>query len=219
MRGHDWLTAGMTGLVLSGAVLAGQVALQRRPPDKVAECVKLPEDPERDAWQQPDAVLESLAIRPGDDVADLGAGSGYFTMRLAEAVAPGGTVYAVDVDAHMLEQIERYAQEAQLDNVQTVLADPDNPKLGSSSVDLIFLCNTLHHISDRSKYYPLLAQALKPGGRLVIIDFQKRKLPVGPDMERKLDKKDVIRELQAAGFRLEKEFRFLQYQYFLVFGH
>jgi ubiquinone/menaquinone biosynthesis C-methylase UbiE len=158
-----------------------------------------------------------LGIRPGDDVADLGAGFGYFTIRLARAVAPGGRVYAVDVDQQMLEYIDRRAQEEQLDNIQTILADPHDPKLGSSSVDLILVCNTLHHISDRARYYPLLAQALKLGGRLVNIDFQKRPLPIGPSVEMKIAKKDSIKELEPSGFRLVKEFDFLKYQYFLVF--
>lgn len=217
MRSHNWLIVGTTVLALSGAIFAAQVALQRRPPDSAGECIKLPEDPERDAWQQPEAVIESLRIRPGDDVADLGAGSGYFTIRLAQVVGPGGKVYAVDVDPQVLEQIEHRAQEQQLDNIQTILADPQDPKLGSSSVDLIFICNTLHHISKREQYYPLLARALKLGGRLVDIDFQKRSLPVGPSTEMKIAKTDAIKELEAAGFRLEKEFRFLRYQYFLVF--
>jgi ubiquinone/menaquinone biosynthesis C-methylase UbiE len=147
----------------------------------------------------------------------LGAGSGYFTLRLAEAVGPTGNVYAVDVNPQMLEYIERRAQEKQLDNIQTILAEPHDPKLGSASVDLIFICITLHHISDREKYYPLLAQALKPGGRLVNVDFEKRPSPVGPSLEMRIARKDVIKELEAAGFRLIKEFDFLKYQYFLVF--
>jgi ubiquinone/menaquinone biosynthesis C-methylase UbiE len=147
----------------------------------------------------------------------LGAGSGYFTLRLAEAVGPTGNVYAVDVDPQMLEYIERRAQEKQLDNIQTILAEPHDPKLGSASVDLIFTCITLHHISDRGKYYPLLAQALKPGGRLVNVDFEKRPSPVGPSLEMRIARKDVIKELEAAGFRLIKEFDLLKYQYFLVF--
>ena len=204
-------------LVLRGLIASAQDAPQHRPPDSASEYIKALEDPGRDAWQQPETVVDNLGIRPGDDVADLGAGSGYFTIRLARAVAPGGRVYAVDVDPQMLEYIDRRAQEEQLDNIQTILADPHDPKLGSSSVDLIFVCNTLHHISDRAKYYPLLAQALKPSGRLVNIDFQKGKLPLGPSVEMKIAKKDVIQELAPSGFRLVKEFDFLKYQYFLVF--
>ena len=217
MRKRTYLVVVAAAVALGGLALFALAAYQHHPPESASEYIKSLEDPGRDAWQQPEAVIDSLGIRPGDDVADLGAGSGYFTLRLAEAVGPTGNVYAVDVDPQMLEYIERRAQEKQLDNIQTILAEPHDPKLGSASVDLIFTCITLHHISDRGKYYPLLAQALKPGGRLVNVDFEKRPSPVGPSLEMRLARKDVIKELEAAGFRLVKEFDLLKYQYFLVF--
>jgi ubiquinone/menaquinone biosynthesis C-methylase UbiE len=89
--------------------------------------------------------------------------------------------------------------------------------LAPASVDLIFICATLHHITDRAKYYPLLAKALRPGGRVVNIDFEKRPLPVGPSLEMKIAREDVLSEFAAAGFHLAGEFDFLPYQYFLVF--
>lgn len=214
-RAHSVITAAV--LVLGGLPFLTLVAHPQHPPEPASPDIKSLEDPGRDAWQQPAAVVDSLGIRPGDDVADLGAGSGYFTVRLAQAVGPAGNVYAVDMDPQMLEYIERRAAEQQLDNVQTILAEPHDPKLGSASVDLIFTCNTLHHISDRGRYYASLARALRPGGRLVDIDFQKRPSPVGPSVEMRIAKKDVIKEIEAAGFRLIKEFDFLQYQYFLIF--
>lgn len=197
--------------------LPGQVAHQHHPPESAEEYIKALEDPGRDEWQKPDLVVDSLGLKLGDEVADLGAGSGYFTIRLARVVGPAGKVYAVDVDPKLLEYIERRAKEEQLENIQTILADPDDPKLGSNSVDLIFICDVLHHINDRAKYYPLLSRALRPGGRLVNIDFHKRKLPVGPPEEMKIDRKDVIKELGSQGFELAKEFDILKYQYFLVF--
>ena len=195
-----------------------QVA-QQHPPQATSEYIKALEDPERDKWQQPDAVVDSLELRLGDEVADLGAGAGYFTLRLAQAVGPMGRVYAVDIDPQMLAYIDRRVQEEKLENVQTILADPHDPKLGSSSVDMIFMCNVLHHISDREKYYPLLARALRPGGRLVDIDFRQGKLPCGPSVEVKIAKKTVIKEVEPFGFRLVQEFDFLKYQYFLIFEH
>lgn len=213
-RAHSVMTAAV--LVL-GALPFLTLVAQQHPPEPASPYIKSLEDPGRDAWQQPEAVIDSLGIRPGDDVADLGAGSGYFTVRLAQAVGPTGNVYAVDVDPQMFEYIERRAAQQQLDNVQTILAEPDDPKLGSASVDLIFICNTLHHISGRGRYYPLLARALRPGGRLVDIDFRKRASSVGPSLEMRIANKDVIREIEAAGFRLIKQFDFLEYQYFLVF--
>jgi ubiquinone/menaquinone biosynthesis C-methylase UbiE len=203
---------------LGGRAVVAQVA-QQHPPQATSEYIKALEDPERDKWQQPDAVVDSLELRLGDEVADLGAGAGYFTLRLAQAVGPMGRVYAVDIDPQMLAYIDRRVQEEKLENVQTILADPHDPKLGSSSVDMIFVCNVLHHISDREKYYPLLARALRPGGRLVDIDFQKYKLPCGPSVEVKIAKKAVIKEVEPFGFRLVQEFDFLKYQYFLIFEH
>lgn len=208
----------LTIAALAGGWLRAQTPHQQHhPPLSAGEYINHLEDPSRDAWQQPEAVVESLAIRQGEEVADLGAGSGYFTVRLARAVGPAGKVYAIDIDPKLLEHINRRAEEDKLENIETILASPDDPKLGSSSVDLILICDVLHHIPHRDKYYPLLYRALRPGGRLVNIDFHKRELPFGPPVEMKIDKKVVIKEVEAAGFRLEKEFDFLKYQYFLVF--
>jgi ubiquinone/menaquinone biosynthesis C-methylase UbiE len=175
------------------------------------------EDPGRDEWQKPDAVLAHLDLKPGETIADIGAGSGYFTLRLARAVGPGGRVYAVDIDQEMLEYIQQRARRERLSNIQTVLAGPHDPKLPASSLDLVFICDTLHHISDREKYYPLLARGLKPGGRFVNVDFHKRPLPIGPPVEMKIAKSAWIEEAKPAGFHLVNEFDFLPYQYFLVF--
>ena len=197
--------------------LPAQVAHQHHPPQSADEYIKALEDPSRDEWQKPDLVVESLGLKLGDEVADLGAGSGYFTIRLAREVGATGKVYAVDLDPKMLEHIDRRAKEEQLENIQTILADPNDPKLGSNSVDLIFICDVLHHINDRAKYYPLLSRALRPSGRLVNIDFHKRKLPVGPPEEMKIEKKEMIKEAEAQGFQLARELEILKYQYFLVF--
>jgi arsenite methyltransferase len=194
-----------------------QAAGQHHPPESASVYIKALEDPGRDKWQKPQQVVAKLDLKPGEFVADLGAGSGYFTVRFARAVGPTGKVYAVDTDRDMLAYIERLAKEEHLENIQTLLADPHDPKLLPSSVDLIFICDTLHHISQRENYYPLLARALKPGGRLVNIDFEKRVLPSGPPLEMKIARPDMIKEARAAGFRLIQEFDFLEYQYFLVF--
>jgi arsenite methyltransferase len=209
---------GLTVLGLGWHAAAGQVEHQEHhPPESTSSYIKVLEDPGREAWQQPDDVIYRLALKPDDEVADLGAGSGYFTLRLAREVGQGGRVYAVDINPEMLRYIEKRAEEEQLDNIQTVLADPDDPKLGSQSVDLIFICDVLHHISHRERYYPFLARALRLGGRLVDIDFYKRKLPVGPPVEMKIAKKDAIKEIEQAGFHLVHDYDFLKYQYFLVF--
>jgi arsenite methyltransferase len=206
-------------VLCSRQTLVAQVEHQHHPPASASEYIKSLEDPGRDEWQQPEKVVAELQLKPGDSVADIGAGSGYFAVRFARAVAPSGKIFAVDIDQQMLDYVNRRAQEEHIDNIQTVLADPHDPKLAAASVDLIFICDTLHHISDRGKYYPLLARALKPGGRLVNIDFFKRLLPFGPPVEMKISEESVIDEVKPAGFRFLKKVDFLKYQYFLIFEH
>lgn len=208
--------------LLGVLILAGPPGLlaqdnHHHPPENLDAYIKLLEDPERAEWQQPDQVVYTLDLKPDDEVADVGAGSGYFTIRLAKAVGAGGKVYAVDIEQKMLDYIDHRAEREKIDDIQTVLADGSDPKLGSASVDLIFICDTLHHIQNRASYYRLLLRALRPGGRLVIVDFHKRELPVGPPVEMKIDKKACIKEIEAAGFHLVKDYDFLKYQYFLVF--
>jgi len=203
---------------LAGVLAAAQVANQEHhPPRTTSRYIQALEDPSRDAWQQPEKVMAKLALKPGERIADLGSGPGYFTLRFARSVGPTGKVYAVDISNEMLNYLVKQARADHLMNIQTVLAEPHNPRLPPASVDMIFICDTLHHIPDRTTYYPLLIRALKPGGRLVNIDFYKRSLPVGPPVEMKIPKGQMIREAEAAGFHLLRQYDFLKYQYFLVF--
>lgn len=187
-----------------------QVPHQNHPPRDAGEYAKVLEASSRDAWQKPHEVIQALALKKDEVVADIGAGSGYFTRRLARHAAK---VYAVDIDAKLLEKTKASSPE----NVETVLASPDDPKLTPGSVDTIFICNVLHHIEGRPGYYAKLKAALKPGGRIVNIDFYKRKLPVGPPVSMKLSEKEVEAEFKAAGFALDKSHSFLTHQYFLEF--
>ncbi len=205
-------------LLLALVAPAAQVEHQHHPPESTEAYIKALEDPGRDKWQKPERVVQALDLKPGESVADIGAGSGYFTLRFARAVGPTGRVYAVDIDPGMLDYIKSRAKQEHLDNITTVLADPHDPKLPTASVNLIFICDTLHHISNRKEYFPLLARALKPQGRLVNVDFQKRPLPLGPPLEMKIAKKDMIAEVEPTGFHLIKQYDFLPYQYFLVFA-
>lgn len=174
------------------------------------------ERPGRDEWQKPNDVVNALKLKATDLVADIGAGSGYFTRRLANKV-PQGIVYAVDIDEKMLQYIHQYVEKQRQHNIVTVLCPANDPMLASGSLDLIFISNTYHHFGNRGDYNKRLVRSLKKGGRLVIVDYYKKALPVGPPPAEKLAKEVVIEEIRTAGFRLEQDLSLLPYQYFLIF--
>lgn len=176
------------------------------------------EDPERDAYQKPHEVIQSLDLKEGEVIADVGAGSGYFTLRLSQHVGETGRVYAVDIEPEMIRHISRRARDLRAMNVVPILADPHDPLLPENSFDRIFICNTWHHIANQDQYLQLLRKALKPGGQVVMIDFKKEELPVGPPLEMKIKREDLIKQMQSSGFRVQTEHTFLPYQYFLVFS-
>lgn len=186
-------------------------------PRSAEQWVTALENPDRDGWQMPEQVVEKLALAPAAAVADIGAGSGYFSDRFARAVGPRGTVFAADIDKGLIEYLGNRAAKEGLDNLKPLLGQPDDPLLPAASVDLVFICDVIHHIENRGPYYAKLARALRPGGRLAIVDFYKRELPVGPPPTMKIAKTDMIAELEQAGFELREEFDFLPHQYFLVF--
>jgi arsenite methyltransferase len=198
-------------LLLAAAIAFAQTAHQHHPPQSAQEYARVLNQPERENWQKPHEVVQALGLRPTDVVADIGAGAGYFARRFARHVAK---VYAVDIDADLL----KIAGEGAPANLATVLAAADDPRLPPHSVDLIFFCDVLHHIENRGAYLPKLRLALKPGGRIVNIDFYKRQLPIGPPVSMKLSEEQVIGEFRRAGFRLVNSETFLPYQYFLVFA-
>jgi len=183
----------------------------------VEKWVKIFDDPGRDLWQKPARVVEALGLKPGMVVADLGAGTGYFMRHLSQAVAPGGIVLAIDTEAEMVAHLGERAKKENLDNTVPVLGLGDRPFLPAGRVDRVLIVDTFHHINDRLDYLGRLKRALAPGGRLVVIDFHKKPLPVGPPPEHKLERQFVIDEVREAGWRLAKEETFLPYQYFLVF--
>ncbi len=167
---------------------------------------------ERDSWQFPDKVIRSLGIQPGDDIADLGSGSGYFTFRLADATGATGRVYAADVDQSMNDYLAGRAREKGYDNVEIILAEYHDPALPESGVDIIFTSNTYHHLEDRTRYFANVQKYLRPNGRIAVIDFREGFFShFTPD--------DVIKkEMKAAGYRLQREYGFLPKQHFLVFS-
>jgi ubiquinone/menaquinone biosynthesis C-methylase UbiE len=175
------------------------------------------EDPQRDAYQKPHEVVHALSLKPGEVIADVGAGSGYFTFHLARHVGEKGRVYAVDVSADMILHINRRIRDTQANNVVSLLADPDDPLLPERSVDRFFICDVWHHVENQTKYLSLMKKMLKPGGEVIMIDFHKKELPIGPPMQMKIAREDLIKQMESNGFRLTKEHTFLPYQYFIVF--
>lgn len=175
-------------------------------------------DPGRDEWQQPQAVIKSLNIEPGTRIADLGAGGGYFTFPLAEATGPEGLVYAVDIDEKSLHFIQdEGAQRGGMPaSIQLVLAAPEASGLPEAGLDLIFTCNTYHHLPNRPAYMKSLARHLRDGGRIAIIDFR----PTGWFwLFGHATAKDTVRdEMASAGYRLLDDFDYLPKQHFQVFG-
>ena len=178
---------------------------------------KIFDDPKRDVWQKPRELVAALALQPGQTVADLGAGTGYFSRYLAAAVGPAGTVFAVEVEPTLVEHLRRRAERESGLNVVPVLASTDNPRLPAGGIDLIFIADTYHHLDHRAAYLPQLRRALRPDGRIAVIDWKAGRLPEGPPPEHKVAHEKVIAEMQAAGFRLAGSLDVLPYQYVLIF--
>ena len=175
------------------------------------------EDPRRDAYQKPQEVVKALNIKEGEVIADIGAGSGYFTFRLAQAVGRTGRVYAVDINADMIRHLNRRVRDMKVENVVTILCAPDDPLLCDGSVNRVFICDTWHHIEGHPHYLALLKKMLKPGGEVIMVDFKKEQTPIGPPMQMRIARDDLVREMESNGFELAKEHKLLDYQYFLVF--
>jgi cyclopropane fatty-acyl-phospholipid synthase-like methyltransferase len=172
------------------------------------------DDPARDAWQKPEAVISALTLAPSARVADLGAGTGYFAVRIARRV-PEGRVYAVDIESDMVRHLGERATREGLANLTPVLATPDEPRI-PEPVDLVLVVDTYHHIADRVTYFRRLSESLRPGGRLAIIDFTPES-PIGPPAEHRIPPEAVAQELAQAGYAKVQALALLPNQYFLVF--
>jgi ubiquinone/menaquinone biosynthesis C-methylase UbiE len=174
------------------------------------------EDPGRLRWQRPARLVQALGLRSGQTVAEIGAGSGYFVRRLARIVGPRGRVYAVDVEPRMLPILIERLRRGGIKNVTPVLGRDDDPLLPARSCDLVLVVNTYHHLRGGSRYLRRLHRLLRPGGRLVNVDFHRRETPVGPPVERRVAREIFLRDAGRAGFRLVHEVTFLPYQYCLI---
>jgi predicted methyltransferase len=176
------------------------------------------EAPDRDEWQRPDRIMDALAIAEASVVADVGAGSGWFTIRLARRVGPQGVVYAQDVQQEMLNAISRRVQREGLVNVHPVLGRGSDPRLPPGSIDAVLLVDAYHEIEERVTFLTNVARALKPQGRIGVVDFKLGGGGPGPAGEERVGPEVVARDAREAGLRLVGSETFLPYQYFLIFG-
>jgi SAM-dependent methyltransferase len=204
--------------ILLAAPAAAQVHHQHRGAadhrfDNAESWARVFDDPARDAWQKPDEVVRALKLAPGAAVADIGAGTGYFAVRLARA-APQGRVYGVDASADMVKYLAERAQREGLGNVTAVQAGARSANL-PAPVDLALLVDVYHHIDDRVEYFRGLRGSLAPGGRVAIIDFRPESRR-GP--RHKLPASTVLEEMKRAGYALTERHEFLPDQYFIVFA-
>jgi len=175
---------------------------------------KVFDDPQRDAWQKPHEVIQALKLKPDAVIADIGSGTGYFSVRFSHMV-PRGRVYGLDTEPDMVKYLADRAKREGLGNVTAVQARPGDPRLPEKA-DVVVLVDVYHHVENREQYFRRLQASLKPGGRLAVIDFRMDS-PVGPPPAGRIAPEQVKAELQRAGYVLREEHAFLPNQYFLVF--
>jgi arsenite methyltransferase len=202
-------------LILSTLVTHAQTGHHHHPMP-LDKYISVLEDPKRDEWQKPEAVIQALKIQPGEYVADIGAGSGYFTRHIARAVGETGTVFAVDIEEGMIDHLQQRLKEENLANVQAMKVPAHDPLLIDGSLDLAFICDVYHHLEDRDVYMRKVRKALKATGRIAIIDFYKKETPVGPPMHMRLSEAVVEKELRTAGLEVTEKLDILPYQYILI---
>ncbi|MEO8051082.1 MAG: methyltransferase domain-containing protein [Acidobacteriota bacterium] len=209
----------LVGLTLAGSVAQSNAQLAAR---KAEEWVNTLEGPQRVATQKIDTVLSKLSLKPGMVVADIGAGSGVFSRPLAKAVAPAGKVYAVDIQQDLLDHIDQRDKEENIDNIQTVLGEYDDPKLPARNVDLAFINDVLHHIQHRAAYLKALGTYMQPSGRIAIIEMDKNdlKTPHRNQPELLVSREEILEWMSNAGFKMSGEHPdlFPGTKLFLVFG-
>jgi ubiquinone/menaquinone biosynthesis C-methylase UbiE len=212
VRGVPFLLA-----IVAAAVPAGQTRPAHArlfPPEQL----NLLEGPDRDEWQQPDRIMDALAIAEASRVADLGAGGGWFTERLAHRVGPNGVVYAEDIQPAMIDAINRRKASRALANVEAILGTPDDPRL-PSGLHAVLMVDTYPQLRDPVAVLKNVARALAPNGLLGVVDFKPDGSGgPGPPIEERIDPGIITRDAAIAGLTLRRHETFLRYQYLLVFG-
>ena len=208
---------GIAVALLAVSVLPG-VAAKQLSPRPTPEWIQRMERPERIKELKIDEVLSKLQLKPGNVVADLGSGPGVFSLPLAKAVAPGGKVYAVDIDQQFLDHIKGKAQAQNVTNITPVLGKFSDPALPAKDVDVAFFHDVLHHIEDRAGYLKNLATYVKPSGRIVVIDLDPVTGSHSKDPKLRLTKEQVAAWMADAGFKPVEEFKIFDDKWFVVYG-
>jgi len=202
-------------LLVSNGLSQLDAQLASRPAE---EWLKTLDSPQRIQGLKIDETVAKLGLKPGDVVADLGAGSGAFEGALAGAVGPKGTVYAVDIDQKLLDAINKKAADARVPNVKTVLGKFTDPALPASNVDLAFINDVLHHIEDRGAYLKNLGRYLKPSGRIAVIDFHPEQGGHRNQPELQVSKEAAATLMAAAGFKPVEEIPLFTDKYFVIYA-
>jgi ubiquinone/menaquinone biosynthesis C-methylase UbiE len=185
-------------------------------PKDTAGYIASQDAPDRATWQKPEQVLDTLALRPGQVVCDIGAGTGYFALRAAKRVGEKGRVFAVDVEPRMLDVLRGHLEKTGARNVTPVLAVAADPLLPPRSCDVVLIVDAYHHFPDRPNYLVRLAALLRPGGRLANVDWHKGKTDFGPPADHRIAREEFLADAARAGLRLVAEPKFLPNQYFVV---
>ena len=206
-------------VLIWGISVAGSQQPARRPGRIFSPTdIGLLEAPDREAWQKPDQVMDSLQVAEGSVVADLGAGGGWFTIRLARRVGPNGLVYAEDIQRLMIEAIQRRVQREGLSNVHPMLGTKDDPGLPAGAVDAVLIVDAFHEMEEPSVLLRNVGKALKPNGLVGIIGYRQGQGGPGPGPEERIAPNVIIDAAKAAGLKFIGQENFLRYQYFLRFG-
>lgn len=205
-------------LVLAVPALAGADSPRRPAPVMGWQGAAWLERSDRDEEQRPDEVIRTMGLRDGHVVADLGAGSGYFTRRMAQAVAPSGRVYAVDVQPEMIALLKGNLEKAGIESVVPVLGTADDPKLPTGALDWVLLVDVYHELQQPKAVLARMREALKPTGRVALIEYRLEGLTaLHIREEHRMSPKQVLAEWEPAGYRLVKRHEFLPTQHFFVF--
>jgi len=171
---------------------------------------------DRSLWQKPDEIIKELHLTGSEKIADIGAGSGYFTFRLARAL-PAGKVYAIDIAPEMLRHVHHRAMMEGISTIEVIKAEPDDPHVPADA-DLVFICDVIHHAADKEAWLAKASSRMRTGAKLAVVEFREGALPEGPPEKIKIPKKRLISMIERNNFRLDADMSaMLPYQVFLVF--